>query len=84
MIRNFYQERMGGLTIGEDTEADHITVLICLYVLILIGNNIGCHFESIQCLFNFFYQGLDINRLFYIINGSHIKGFLNVHDICNS
>ena len=84
MIRNIYQERMSGLTIGEDTEADHITVLICLYVLILIGNNKGRHFESIQCLFNFFYQRLDINRLFNIINGSHIKGFLNVHDICNS
>jgi len=84
MIRNFYQEQMGGLTIGEYTETDHITVLICLYVLILIGNNKGCHFRSIQCLFNFFYQGLDINRLFYIINGAHIKGFLNVHDICNS
>lgn len=44
MIRNFYQERIDGLIIREDTETDHITVLVCLDVFILIGYNKGCHF----------------------------------------
>jgi len=56
MIRNFYQEWMGGLIIREDTETDHITVLISLYVFILIGYNKGRHFKSVQRLFNFLYQ----------------------------
>ncbi len=72
------------LIIGEDTETDHITVLICFCIRILIGDNKGCHFKSIQGLFDFFYQCLDINRFFNIINGSHIKGFPDIHDICNS
>ena len=71
------------LVIRKNAESDHVAILERFDVLILIGDNKGRHFKSIQRLFNFPHEGLDINWFLDIINGSHIKGFFYVHDICH-
>ena len=72
------------LIVGKDTETDHVAVLQGLYVRVLIGYNEGCHVKSNQRHFNFIYKCFDIDWFLNVINGSHFKGFLNIHNVCNS